>query len=115
MNLDIAQQCIPSCFSDTYLEARTKFLQAAPASRAYMCSAKGPSGKDLFTDVAYFGPQMPSGSWSWFPPRTAPKVIPAPRHNLYSWESSSTRCYRLRQRCSLFMLSIVTDFLGTAE
>lgn len=55
MDFDAAKQGASICFSDTYGEARGKFLKAAPASRAYKSSAKGPSGEDLFTDVAYFG------------------------------------------------------------
>lgn len=56
MNFDIAKQCVPSFFSDTYLEARKKFLEVTPASRAYKSSERGPFGEHLFTDVAYFGP-----------------------------------------------------------
>ncbi|QOZ36397.1 DUF2817 domain-containing protein [Bradyrhizobium sp. CCBAU 53421] len=55
MNLDRAKQIAPVVFSDNYLEARDKFLVAAPASRAYQCSTEGPSGEDLFTDAVYFG------------------------------------------------------------
>ncbi|WOH63948.1 DUF2817 domain-containing protein [Bradyrhizobium sp. BWA-3-5] len=55
MNLDSAMQLAPVLFSNSYLEARQKFLGAAPTSKAYACSAKGPSGEVLFTDVAYFG------------------------------------------------------------
>jgi hypothetical protein len=43
-------------FSSSYHEARQKFVAAAPKSRAYSCSVKGPSGESLFTDAAYFGP-----------------------------------------------------------
>jgi len=56
MNFDIAKQCVPIFFSDCYQEARKKFLEVAPASRAYKSNSRGPSGDDLFTDVAYFGP-----------------------------------------------------------
>lgn len=56
MNFDIVKQIAVDNFSDTYLEARQKFLTAAPKSRAYPCSTKGPSGEALFTDAAYFGP-----------------------------------------------------------
>ncbi|MCP1909496.1 hypothetical protein J2R96_001976 [Bradyrhizobium elkanii] len=55
MSLDIVKQSALLVFSDTYLEARQKFLRAALPSRSYKCSSKGPSGEDLFTDVAYFG------------------------------------------------------------
>ncbi|MGX1350517.1 hypothetical protein AB7M49_004093 [Bradyrhizobium elkanii] len=55
MNLDSAKQLASVFFSDTYLEARQKFLAAAPKARAYPCSIKGPSGEALFTDAAYFG------------------------------------------------------------
>lgn len=55
MNLDSAKQLASIAFSDTYLEARQKFLAAAPTSRAYPCSNSGPSGEPLFTDAAYFG------------------------------------------------------------
>lgn len=55
MNLDSAKQLASTVFSDSYLEARQKFLAAAPTSKAYRCSAKGPSGEALFTDAAYFG------------------------------------------------------------
>lgn len=55
MNFDIAKQIAAVVFSDAYLEARQKFLAAAPTSKAYECSAKGPSGEALFTDAAYFG------------------------------------------------------------
>ncbi|QRM32849.1 M14 family metallopeptidase [Microvirga sp. VF16] len=56
MNLDSVKQIAEVDFSDTYLEAREKFLAAVPNARAYPCSAKGPSGEALYTDVAYFGP-----------------------------------------------------------
>ncbi|WP_407114593.1 DUF2817 domain-containing protein [Bradyrhizobium sp. LMG 9283] len=56
MNFDIAAQRVPTLFSSTYLEARRKFMEVAPASRSYKCSATGPCGEDLFTDVTYFGP-----------------------------------------------------------
>ncbi|MCK1743442.1 DUF2817 domain-containing protein, partial [Bradyrhizobium sp. 139] len=55
MNFDIAQQTASVVFSDSYLEARKKFVAAVPTSRSYLCSSKGPSGEALFTDVAYFG------------------------------------------------------------
>lgn len=56
MNLDGAGLIARAVFSDSYSEARKKFLAAAPKSRAYPCSAKGPLGEALFTDAAYFGP-----------------------------------------------------------
>ncbi|MCA1386366.1 MULTISPECIES: DUF2817 domain-containing protein [unclassified Bradyrhizobium] len=56
MNFDVVKQIAAVNFSDTYLEARQKFLSAAPKSKAYQCSAKGPSREALFTDAAYFGP-----------------------------------------------------------
>ncbi|MCK1744438.1 DUF2817 domain-containing protein [Bradyrhizobium sp. 139] len=55
MNFEIAQQTASVVFSDSYLEAREKFVAAVPTSRSYPCSSKGPSGEALFTDVAYFG------------------------------------------------------------
>lgn len=56
MNFDSAKQIVPVVFSDAYLEARRKFLAAAPTTRGYRSSAAGPSGEALFTDVAYLGP-----------------------------------------------------------
>ncbi|WP_234685920.1 DUF2817 domain-containing protein [Bradyrhizobium monzae] len=56
MNLDVAAQIAKTVFSDTYHEARRKFLSRAPGSRPYKCSSTGPAGEELFTDVAYFGP-----------------------------------------------------------
>lgn len=55
MNLDSANHLASNVFSDSYAEARQKFLAAAPASRAYRCTSSGPSGEALFTDTAYFG------------------------------------------------------------
>lgn len=55
MNLDSAKELASIAFSDSYLEARQKFLAAAPASKAYPCSSRGPAGEALFTDAAYFG------------------------------------------------------------
>lgn len=55
MDLDSAKQISPVVFSDSYFEARQKFMTAAPTSRAYPCSTKGPAGEALFTDVALFG------------------------------------------------------------
>lgn len=51
---------IPACFSDTYAEARVKFLSAARARGATLEThehpAKGPGGETLATDVARIGP-----------------------------------------------------------
>jgi hypothetical protein len=55
MNLDSASELASVVFSDTYAQARQKFLAAVPRSTAYPCSTKGPSGEALFTDAAYFG------------------------------------------------------------
>ncbi|MER9702589.1 DUF2817 domain-containing protein [Mesorhizobium sp. M0146] len=55
VNLNGAKHIAHRIFSDTYLEARRKFASAAPMAKAYPCSAKGPSGEALFTDVAYLG------------------------------------------------------------
>lgn len=53
---------ISECFSDNYTEARAKFLSAVDRSGARLLSshtnpAKGPSGEDCITDVAWIGPQ----------------------------------------------------------
>jgi hypothetical protein len=42
-------------FSDSYTEARQKFVSAAPAAKQFGCTAIGASGEPLFTDAAYFG------------------------------------------------------------
>ncbi|WGD51138.1 DUF2817 domain-containing protein [Bradyrhizobium sp. CB1650] len=55
MSFDLFQQAALAAFSDNYLEARRKFVEAAPDSKAYPCTLVGPSGEPLFTDVAYFG------------------------------------------------------------
>ncbi|MCP1838691.1 hypothetical protein ACVIHI_008384 [Bradyrhizobium sp. USDA 4524] len=55
MNLDVANQIVRAVFSDSYTEARQKFLATALTSRPYPCSTKGPSGEALFTDAAYYG------------------------------------------------------------
>lgn len=55
MNLDSAYHLACTAFSDSYIEARQKFLAAAPTLRAYRSSTDGPSGEALFTDAAYFG------------------------------------------------------------
>ena len=56
MILDSARQLAPALFSECYSEARERILAATPTARAYPCSAKGPSGEALFTDVSYIGP-----------------------------------------------------------
>ncbi|MGY4627101.1 M14 family metallopeptidase [Bradyrhizobium sp. USDA 4486] len=43
------------CFSETYAEARAKFLALAKSAITYETPARGPSGEPLFTDVAWFG------------------------------------------------------------
>jgi hypothetical protein len=55
MILDSAKQIASTVFSDTYREARQKFLAAAPKAKPYRCSTPGPAGEALFTDAAYFG------------------------------------------------------------
>lgn len=55
MSLDSVKQISPTVFSDSYAEARQKFMMAVPGSRAYRCGTMGPSGETLFTDAAYFG------------------------------------------------------------
>lgn len=55
MNLDSAKLLGSAAFSESYSEARRKFLAAAPASKAYRSASSGPSGEALFTDAAYFG------------------------------------------------------------
>lgn len=55
MDLDSAERIAPIIFSNSYTEARRKFQEAAPPSRAYQCSKRGPSGEILFTDAAYLG------------------------------------------------------------
>ena len=52
---------IADCFASTYTEARGKFLAAVQAGGARLLSshtnpAKGPSGEDCITDVAWQGP-----------------------------------------------------------
>ncbi len=48
-------------FSEDYAEARSKFLEAASTGGGFLESlnhpAKGPTGADLFVDVAWFGPR----------------------------------------------------------
>ena len=53
---------VASFFSNTYAEAREKFLKAAEAAGAeivdsYVHPMKGPDGGDLATDVAWLGPR----------------------------------------------------------
>lgn len=55
MKLDSVKNAATTVFSNTYLEARQKFLAAVPEAKSYQCSSKGPSGEALFTDAAYFG------------------------------------------------------------
>lgn len=55
MNLDAAKLVSRVIFSDSYSEARQKFLAAVPASREYRCSTNGPFNEALYTDAAYFG------------------------------------------------------------
>jgi hypothetical protein len=57
MNLDIAHDAASAVFSGSYQEARRKYLAAAPNSRPYEFSVKGPAGDALFTDAAWIGPQ----------------------------------------------------------
>jgi uncharacterized protein DUF2817 len=52
---------IPSCFSETYAEARAKFCSAAASAGGALRSwfnphAKGPNGELLYLDTARFGP-----------------------------------------------------------
>lgn len=56
MHLTATREAALVLFSETYLEARTKFLAAARASKEYPCTAQGPAGEALFTDATYFGP-----------------------------------------------------------
>lgn len=46
---------VSECFSQTYFEAREKFLKAAGSVISYQSPSLGPSGEKLFTDVAWFG------------------------------------------------------------
>ena len=60
----MTDQQITSYFSSTYFEARRKFLDACAARSLSVDSrlnsnAKGPSGEDLYTDVACIGPANP--------------------------------------------------------
>ncbi|MER9952865.1 DUF2817 domain-containing protein [Mesorhizobium sp. M0047] len=56
MLLNCPAQLVPLLFSESYREARGKFVAASPATRAYGHRALGPTGENLFTDVAYLGP-----------------------------------------------------------
>jgi hypothetical protein len=56
---------IPACFSESYLEARTKFCSIAAASGGAIRSwlnphVQGPSGERLYLDTARFGPADPT-------------------------------------------------------
>ncbi|QQO13890.1 M14 family metallopeptidase [Bradyrhizobium diazoefficiens] len=55
VDLDDTVKIAPSVFAANYEDARRKFLEAAPKAKSYPCSAKGPTGEALFTDVAYIG------------------------------------------------------------
>ncbi|MGY2933091.1 hypothetical protein ACVWZ6_002693 [Bradyrhizobium sp. GM6.1] len=57
MNLDSAKELAPVLFSDSYAEARQKFLSSAPGAKSYPCSTPGPSGDVLYTDAAWYGPR----------------------------------------------------------
>ncbi|WP_201840311.1 M14 family metallopeptidase [Microvirga zambiensis] len=46
---------VSECFSETYFEAREKFLKLAASAISYASPARGPAGEELFTDVAWFG------------------------------------------------------------
>ncbi|TIU78274.1 MAG: DUF2817 domain-containing protein [Mesorhizobium sp.] len=49
---------VSECFSETYFEAREKFLKLAESAKSatsYKSPARGPGGEELFTDVAWFG------------------------------------------------------------
>lgn len=46
---------VSDCFSETYFEAREKFLKLAKSAISYKSPARGPAGEELFTDVAWFG------------------------------------------------------------
>jgi hypothetical protein len=53
---------VASFFSESYAEAREKFLRAAEAAGAHLLDShahplKGPDGGDLATDVAWIGPR----------------------------------------------------------
>lgn len=46
---------VSDCFSETYFEAREKFLTLAKSPMSYKSPAFGPAGEELFTDVAWYG------------------------------------------------------------
>ncbi|TIM04516.1 M14 family metallopeptidase [Mesorhizobium sp.] len=52
---DAILQDISRTFSNTYFEARQKFLDLANSVRSYKSPARGLGGEELFTDVAWFG------------------------------------------------------------
>ncbi|TIL29605.1 M14 family metallopeptidase [Mesorhizobium sp.] len=54
MQYDILQD-VSESFSETYFEARQKFLNLARSAISYKSQARGPGGEELFTDVAWFG------------------------------------------------------------
>lgn len=45
-----------TAFSESYGEARARFLACAPKARSYKSASVGPDGAPLFTDTAWFGP-----------------------------------------------------------
>ncbi|WP_352664087.1 DUF2817 domain-containing protein [Mesorhizobium sp. M0621] len=45
----------PTRFSETYFEARQKFLELAKSVKSYKSPARGPGAEGLFTKVAWFG------------------------------------------------------------
>lgn len=55
-SLDHAMAIVDEVFSDSYAEAREKFLKLASNIRTFPSVHYGPSGEKLFTDCAYFGP-----------------------------------------------------------
>lgn len=54
-DIDCIGNVASTLFSNTYFEAREKFLAIAPTAQAYSCTGKGPTGEALFTDAVYFG------------------------------------------------------------
>ncbi|RWM28095.1 M14 family metallopeptidase [Mesorhizobium sp.] len=52
---DAILQDVSESFSDTYCEARQRFLELASCVKSYKSPARGPGGEELFTDVAWFG------------------------------------------------------------
>ena len=57
----------PDAFSDSYAQARAKFLAAAASAglavRAYPHPLPGRDGEALATDVVLDGPASPNGQW----------------------------------------------------